>query len=216
MSSIYGIRHAGRNVTIKDDAILQEKIFPAFCLFKECTCSMAAQNKIAISATRGICCGNDFAIDLTEQVVPVSESGTVQGRVVIAMDLSEAEPFSIRAETTAGEFPELIQDTSPNLTNGIYEEVLCTYEANETEISNIQMVASVMEHKLVTKLSGTLAAGETSITLTNSVITNNRTFEFFTSIYNVNPVSTPIVNDGSITLEFDEQDEDMNVEVRVS
>lgn len=217
MSSIYGIRHAGRNVTIKDDAILQEKIFPAFCLFKECTCSMAAQNKIAISATRGICCGNDFAIDLTEQTVPLSGSGTVQGRVVIVMDLSATEPFSIRAETTAGEFPELVQDISPNLTNGIYEEVLCTYEANETEISNIQMVASVMEHKLVTVLSGTLAVGETSISFTSKAITEDSLVEVFVNLSGVaEPEKNFDAETSTLTLIFEAQEEDMGVKVRCS
>lgn len=324
MSSIYGIRSSGRNVIVKDDAILQEKVFPAFCLFTSCTCSMAAQNKIAISATRGICCGNDFAIELTEQTVPLAESGTVQGRIVVVMDLSETEPFSLRTETTTGTFPALIRDSTPNLTNGIYEAVLCTYEANETTISNIKMAAEVYKrnvadefealksiHNLKTytslsqlgktidsvtslkgllpndsqltltvnnaekealynkgiipvsaagvlivtnynmrgearfiqdmvrsiyvgqtsnawstdydwkrlnayiELTGTLTAGETTITLTDDSITTGRKFDFLTSIYGVSPVTAPIVTDGSITLEFDAQETDMNVEVRV-
>lgn len=212
--SIYGIRSSGRNVTVKDDAILQEKIFPAFCLFTGCTCRMTAQNKITISATRGICCGHDFIIDLTEQTVPLSESGTVHGRIVIVMDLSETEPFSLRAETTAGEFPDLVQDKTPNITNGVYEAVLCTYEANETEISDIQMVAMVKTGSIVTILTGTLAAGETTIAFTDDAITTDSTFDFYTSIYGVSPTNVTVAS-GGITLEFDAQETDMTVEVRV-
>lgn len=64
-------------------------------------------------------------------------------------------------------------------------------------------------------LTGTLAAGETTIAFTDDAITTESTFDFYTSIYGVSPVSAPIVTDGSITLEFDAQETDMNVEVRV-
>ena len=65
------------------------------------------------------------------------------------------------------------------------------------------------------EFEGTLKAGETTITLTDDAITTDSKFDFLTSIYGASPVSAPIVTNGSITLEFDAQETDMNVEVRV-
>ena len=65
------------------------------------------------------------------------------------------------------------------------------------------------------ELTGTLTAGATNITLTDSTITTDSTFDFYTSIYGVNPTAVTVSN-GSITLTFDAQETDMNVEVRVS
>ena len=64
-------------------------------------------------------------------------------------------------------------------------------------------------------IGGTLKAGQTSIVITDTAINTGSTFDFYTSIYGVSPVTAPIVTDGSITLEFDAQETDMNVEVRV-
>ena len=64
------------------------------------------------------------------------------------------------------------------------------------------------------EVSGTLTAGQTSIKLTNSAITTDSKFDFYTSIYGVSPTNVTVAA-GSITLTFDAQKTDMNVEVRV-
>ena len=68
--------------------------------------------------------------------------------------------------------------------------------------------------KFWTDISGTLEAGETEITLTNSAITTFSTIEVFNDL-DV-PYVSKTVSTGSITLTFDEQDSDMSVKVRVS
>lgn len=67
---------------------------------------------------------------------------------------------------------------------------------------------------LYLELTGTLTAGTTTITLTDSAITTDSTFDFYTSIYGVSPTNVSVAA-GSITLTFDAQKTDMNVEVRV-
>lgn len=65
-----------------------------------------------------------------------------------------------------------------------------------------------------TDVTGTLAAGATSITLSDSSITTSSTIEVFDSLdvpYNTKTLST-----GSITLTFDAQQTAMDVKVRVS
>ena len=65
------------------------------------------------------------------------------------------------------------------------------------------------------EVSGTLAAGEGAITLTNDAITTDSKFDFYTSIYGVSPTKVEVAA-GIIILMFDAQKTDMNVEVRVS
>lgn len=65
-----------------------------------------------------------------------------------------------------------------------------------------------------TELSGTLTAGQTSLTISNAVITTSNTFDIFASVYGVAP-ETVTVATGSITLTFEEQASDLGVKVRV-
>ena len=66
----------------------------------------------------------------------------------------------------------------------------------------------------VTDLTGTLLAGQTSLTISNAAITTTSIIEVFNDLdvpYNSKTLLT-----GSITLTFDEQASDMSVMVRVS
>ena len=64
------------------------------------------------------------------------------------------------------------------------------------------------------EVDGILLAGTTTITLTNNAITTDSKFDFYTSIYGVSPTNVAVAA-GSITLTFDAQETNMNVEVRV-
>ena len=66
----------------------------------------------------------------------------------------------------------------------------------------------------ITDITGTLAAGATSITLSDSSITTSSTIEVFDSLDI--PYNTKILSTGSITLTFDAQQTAMDVKVRVS
>lgn len=66
-----------------------------------------------------------------------------------------------------------------------------------------------------TELTGILTTGSTTITLSDTSITTDSTIDFYTSIYGVNPVAVTVVN-GSITLTFEAQAENMGVKVRAS
>lgn len=64
-------------------------------------------------------------------------------------------------------------------------------------------------------IQGTLLAGNTSVTLNNPSIKNTSNFEFFTDVFGVCPTNVSVSN-GSITLTFDEQANDLGVKVRVT
>lgn len=66
-----------------------------------------------------------------------------------------------------------------------------------------------------TDVVGTLAAGSTSITLSDASITLNSTIDLYTDTYGVNPSAISVAA-GSITLTFAAQQAAVNVKVRVS
>ena len=66
-----------------------------------------------------------------------------------------------------------------------------------------------------TDVTGTLTAGQTSITLSHGSITTDSTIDFYTSIFGVNPTAVS-VSTGSVTLTFEAQSTNMDVKVRVS
>ena len=65
------------------------------------------------------------------------------------------------------------------------------------------------------ELQGILSAGQTSITFTDSVISSNRTIDYFPSIYGVVPTSITITTE-NVVFTFEEQSVDMNLKVRIS
>ena len=65
-----------------------------------------------------------------------------------------------------------------------------------------------------TLITGTLTAGQTSITLSSDYITTDSVLEFYTSIYGVNPV-TATVTAGQVELTFSAQSSNMVVAVIV-
>lgn len=66
-----------------------------------------------------------------------------------------------------------------------------------------------------TDLTGTLTAGQTSLTIQHSIITTDRTIEIYTDTFGVNPINAVVTN-GQIVLTFNAQASDVGVKVRVS
>lgn len=68
-----------------------------------------------------------------------------------------------------------------------------------------------------TEITGTLTAGATSLVLTNNVITDSATYDFYTDTFGVSPTAVSIDNSNhQLTLTFDAQPADVAVKVRVS
>lgn len=64
-------------------------------------------------------------------------------------------------------------------------------------------------------LTGTLATGATSITFNDASIEATSTFDFYTDVYGVNPL-TATATTGSLVLTFEARESDLGVKVRVS
>lgn len=66
-----------------------------------------------------------------------------------------------------------------------------------------------------TEITGTLAAGQTSIVLSNASITSTSTIDYYTEYFGVNPTNIS-VETGKVTLFFEAQGVSVGVKVRVS
>lgn len=66
-----------------------------------------------------------------------------------------------------------------------------------------------------TELIGTLVAGQTSVTIQNSVITTSSTIDYYTDVFGVNPTNI-VLTTGQVVLTFEAQSSDLGVKVRVS
>lgn len=103
---------------------------------------------------------------------------------------------------------------------GIAKKILTSIQyASELQTSDKTITGAINE--LNTKkaeyveVSGTLLAGQTSITLSDASITNNSTIDPYTDVVNVNPTNQ-VVTTGAVTLTFDERQTDLGVKVRIS
>lgn len=66
-----------------------------------------------------------------------------------------------------------------------------------------------------TEVTGTLTAGQTSLTLSDASITTTSTIDINTDVFGIQPTNAVVVS-GSITLTFLAQASDLSVKVRVS
>ena len=89
---------------------------------------------------------------------------------------------------------------------------LSALESGEKLSAAMGKIAKAVKSLVITR--GTLAAGETSITIADERIGENSLIEPSTSIYGVNPNSM-VATTGSVTLTFDAQSVDMEVGVQV-
>lgn len=86
--------------------------------------------------------------------------------------------------------------------------LLLTKTTAKTAIGAINELAPV-------KVSGTLLAGATSITLSDVAITTTSMLKFYSDIWGLYPNSEPVVAAGSVTLTFEAQQTDALIVVEV-
>ena len=75
--------------------------------------------------------------------------------------------------------------------------------------------AAFISGDLWNDFTGTLTAGQTSITFSDASIRETSTIDYYTDYFSINPVGV-VATDGSVTLTFEAQEVDLGVKVRVS
>lgn len=131
----------GGNVSPLNDAIMWQTAIPGAGIFKGCEVTAARGNILHISQGYGIIKGRFFEMYENEQTVQLAETGsTLEGRVYLHMDLSNAdEPIKIIAETGES-FPSLLMDTNVNYNNSAYDLQLATFRVDAAGIIDLTQV----------------------------------------------------------------------------
>ena len=136
-------------------------------------------------------------------------------------------PESINTEKGHNEFSADCGSSEVEYFNSLADEVgnivklLAPHTASDIDYDNtnsgltaddVQSAIDEVAGNLGTVLTGTLTAGNTSLTLTDSAITTTAMYDFYTDVFGVNPTAVT-VSTGSITLTFEARQADLNVKV---
>ncbi|MDE7220050.1 MAG: hypothetical protein K2O45_10595 [Oscillospiraceae bacterium] len=130
--------YRGGSVTPLDDAIIQQTVIATNGIFKGCNVTYARGNVLHVSQGFGMIKGRFFEVyDCEVGVILNSGSGTLQGRLYIHMDLSNAdEPIQLLTET-ASVLTDLTGDEDVNYNNTSYDLELATFGVTRMGITNL-------------------------------------------------------------------------------
>ena len=133
--------YKGGNVTPQDDAIIYETAIPGSGIFKGCEVTYARGNVLHISQGFGMIRGRFFEVYETEVDVRLADVGeTLDGRVYIHLDLSNAdEPIKILAQAAA-ELPPLDADVNINYNNSSYDLELAIFTVSSAGLDGLTKV----------------------------------------------------------------------------
>lgn len=143
---------------------------------------------------------------VTDELI-FSPQGTLSDSYVTDM-LSYRLPFGSGLDPSKKNFVVWAADSSAVKTNIMSSE--------EADITSLQKEVSALRAELAksVKLSGALAEGSTSLTLTNAAIKADMMVSVFTSEFGILP-SEINLTDGSVTLQFDETHDNMTVGIKL-
>lgn len=132
------ITFAGSSVSPQDDAIVYESALGTGGIYYGCTTTLASSNTLHLAAGHGVICGRKFTVFESNIAVQLaSSSTTLAGRLYIHLDLSNSgEPIQILTETGSTLTPP-VTDQWVNITNGVYEFNLATFNVSTSTISNL-------------------------------------------------------------------------------
>ena len=133
--------YKGGNVTPQDDTIIYETAIPGSGIFKGCEVTYARGNVLHISQGFGMIRGRFFEVYETEIDVRLADVGeTLDGRVYIHLDLSNAdEPIKILAQAAA-ELPPLDADVNINYNNSSYDLELAIFTVSSAGLDGLTKV----------------------------------------------------------------------------
>lgn len=181
-----------------------------------CTPSYNGTN-LYVASGRMILHGRQVAIEGTETIAApdVPAGVTYFCRLVYKIDLSQTNTTSafnqgfFLVKTSASAWPTLTQEDLDD--NGqIYEYSLARFKLSTSGISEFADERKEFE----TWLTGTLAIGQTTVTISNASITTESMYDIYTDVYGAVPKAVTVAN-GSMTLTFNARSEAVNVKVRV-
>ena len=127
----------GQNVAPINDALMWETAIGDSGVIYGCETTLKDASTLHIETGYGVVCGRHFQIFESDIPVTLSPGGDLLGRLYVHMDLSDAsEPIQLLVETAASLTP-VEQDDNVNITNGVWEFNLATFDLNALTISNL-------------------------------------------------------------------------------
>lgn len=136
-------------VTPQDDALIYENALPGSGMIYGGNVTIKNANTLHVTAGHGALCGRKFTIEETDVPVQLTSSGTLNGRLYIHMDLSNVdEPITLEVERASTLTPP-VQQSNVNITDGIYEIDLATFQISTSTISNLDYVAPFIHYEFL-------------------------------------------------------------------
>lgn len=136
-------------VTPQDDALIYENALPGSGMIYGGNVTIKNANTLHVTAGHGALCGRKFTIEETDVPVQLTSSGTLNGRLYIHMDLSNVdEPITLEVERASTLTPP-VQQSNVNITDGIYEIDLATFQISTSTISNLVYVAPFIHYEFL-------------------------------------------------------------------
>lgn len=199
------VTFTNQSVSAQDDALIYQTAVQQSGIIYGCDVTIKNATTLHIAAGHGVLCGRKFTVTAQDVTITLSGSGTVRGRLYVHMDLSNTSAPIAFATQVAASLTDPIQEEDCNITNGIYEINLATFNVSTSTISNLVDVAPkaapVESKKTVT--SKVLTAGSESIYF--DVPTSGDYLVDFYSSTGVAYTSIDTSVAGKVTLTFDPQ-----------
>lgn len=166
------IRATGANVSPAEDARLFKQMFQTDGLFYDAEITARGSSQVYIPALYGIMQGRDFTTDPMNFNVELPNSdGT--GYILVRFDTTTDTIISIVSELAP--YTPTYEDINAGGT--ICEMIIATYTATPTQVSAITMTYS--KANFGGKMEKTLNTGDTSISFSNPLFTNDTYFDIY-------------------------------------
>lgn len=176
------VRATGANVSPAEDARLFKQMFQTDGLFYDAEITARGSSQVYIPALYGIMQGRDFTTDPMNFNVELPNSdGT--GYILVKFDTTTDNIISIVSELAP--YTPTYEDINAGGT--ICEMIIATYTATPTQVSAITMTYS--KANFGGKMEKTLNTGDTSISFSNPLFTNDTWFDIYTDDLKVLPRS---------------------------
>jgi hypothetical protein len=181
------IRATGANVSPAEDARLFRQMFQADGLFYDAEITARGGSQVYIPSLYGILEGRDFTTDPMNLNVDLPNSDG-SGYILVRFDTTTDNIISIVSELAP--YTPVYDDINAGGT--VCEMILATYTATPTQVSTITMVYS--KANFGGKMEGTLNTGDTSISFTNALFTDDTWFDIYTDDLKTSPRSWSFSN----------------------
>lgn len=126
----------GQNITPADDAAIYAHFDARSGTISGCEVTHLGSNQIRVAAGRGMVCGRQFVTEDTTVLATLADTGTLQGRLIVQVDIGNTEQPIQLITQAAATLPELTQEDL-NAGGTVYQLPLATYTVSNVAVSDL-------------------------------------------------------------------------------